>query len=125
MIDSKGLVASVSRFVQQHPMLSLQTAVPLSLARAMATDGVVLDKYFDMLENCQTQNTTFDKPGAIFNFDETGLPLNPKYAKVLQCVGTKNPSFVTGGDKYSGWEGSSIAHFRSAITSDFHSKKTW
>ena len=104
MIDSKGLVASVSngwweRFVQRHPTLSFQTAVPLSLARAMAMDGGVLDKYFDMLENCLTQNAIFDKPGAIFNCDETGVPLNPKCAKVVQRVGTKNPSFVTGGDK--------------------------
>ena len=82
--------------MQRHPTLSLRTAVPLSLARAMATDGGVLDKYF---ENCLTQNVIFDKPGAIFNCDETGLPLNPKCAKVVQRVGTKNSSFVTGGDK--------------------------
>ena len=87
------------RFVSRHPKLSLRTAVPLSLARAMATDEGVLGKYFDILEDCLVQNEIFDKAVAIFNCDETGLPLNPACGKVIEEKGSKNPSFITGGDK--------------------------
>ena len=104
IVNSKRIEATVTngwweRFVERHPQLSLRTAVPLSLARAMATDAGVLGKYFDILEECLIQNGIFDKAGMIFNCDETGLPLNPKCAKVVDKTGTKNPSFVTGGDK--------------------------
>ena len=47
----------------------------------MATDEGVLGKYFDTLEDCLVQNEIFDKAVAIFNCDETGLPLNPAYGK--------------------------------------------
>ena len=65
----------------------------------MATDSDVLSKYFDILEDCLTQNSIVDKPGVIFNCDESGLPLNSKCAKVVDKSGSKSPSFVTGGDK--------------------------
>ena len=104
MVESKGIKTTVSngwweRFIQRHSQLSLRAAVPLSLARAMATDPKVFQKYFDILEECLLQNSIFDKAGAIFNCDETGLPLNPACGKVLTKSGCKNPSFVTGGDK--------------------------
>ena len=104
IIDSKGIKATISngwweRFVKRYAQLSLRTAVPLSLARAMATDSGVLGKYFDILEECLIQNAIFDKPSSIFNCDETGLPLNTKCGKVVTKTGIKNPSFVTGGDK--------------------------
>ena len=52
IVDNKGIKATITngwweRFVQRHPHQSLHTAVPLSLARAMATDEGVLGKYFD------------------------------------------------------------------------------
>ena len=104
MIDNKGIRATVSngwweRFVGRNPQLSLRSAVPLSMARAMATDSDVISKYFDILEDCLTQNSILDKPGIIFNCDETGLPLNPKCTKIVDKTGSKNPCFVTGGDK--------------------------
>jgi len=43
----------------------------------MATDSEIVNKYFDMLEECLQQNDTLNKPGQIFNCDETGIPLNP------------------------------------------------
>ena len=104
IVDCKGIKATVTngwweRFVNRHPQLSLRTGVPLSLARAMATDQGVLGKYFDILEDCLVQNGIFDKAAAIFNCDETGLPLNPACGKIISEKGSKNPSFVTGGDK--------------------------
>jgi hypothetical protein len=54
IVNSKGIKATVTngwweRFVECHAQLSLRTAVPVSLARAMATDAGVLGKYFDIL----------------------------------------------------------------------------
>ena len=74
--------------------MSLRSAVPLSMARAMATDTDVLSKY---LEDCLTQNSILDKPGVIFNCDETGLPLNPKCAKVVEKTGSNNPALSLAG----------------------------
>lgn len=52
-----------------------------------------------MLEECLRQNDILDKPGNIFNCDETGLPLNPTCLKVVDKVGTKHPSYITSGSK--------------------------
>lgn len=51
-----------------------------------------------MLEDCLMQNGIYDRAGVIFNCDETGLPLNPKCSKVIDKVGAKNSSFVTGSE---------------------------
>ena len=101
ILDSKGIDTTVTngwweRFCQRHPDMTLRVAVPFSFARAMATDTEVLNRYFDMLEECLRENGIFNKPSSIFNCDECGFPLNPKCFKV---VGSKNPSHITGGDK--------------------------
>ena len=79
--------------------MTLKVAIPLSLARAMATDEDVLNRYFDMLEDCLCCNEIFDSPSRMFNCDETGLPLAPKSEKVVDKVGSKNPSFMSGSSK--------------------------
>ena len=104
IINKKGIDANVSngwweRFCQRHPSITLRAAVPFSLARAVASDSEVVNKYFDLLEECLQQNEILNKPGLIFNCDETGLPLNPTWLKVVDKVGSKNPSIVTSGDK--------------------------
>ena len=102
MVDAK-ISTTVSngwweRFSKRHPKITLRAAVPLSLARAIVSDGAVVCKYFDMLEECLRQNDIFDKPGNI-NCDETGLPLNPTCLKVVDKVGTKHPSYITSGSR--------------------------
>ena len=37
------------RFCQRHTNISHRTAVPLSMARAMATDRECIDRYYDLL----------------------------------------------------------------------------
>ena len=59
----------------------------------------MLHRYYDTLEDTLCKNDIFDDPAVIFNCDETGLALNPSCLRVVQEVGVKNPSFVTGGDK--------------------------
>uniref|UniRef100_A0A1X7SXY1 HTH CENPB-type domain-containing protein n=1 Tax=Amphimedon queenslandica TaxID=400682 RepID=A0A1X7SXY1_AMPQE len=104
-IQSKGLSdISISygwwqKFCSRHSELSLRTAVPLSLSRAMATDNSVIQKYFDILEDTLKENSLFNNPTRIFNCDETGLPLNPKSLKVVSGRGAKNVSQITGEGK--------------------------
>ena len=102
IFESKGLkMISVSyewwqRFCERHPELSLHTAVPLSVPRAMATDYDVLQKYFDILEDTLRKNLLFNHPSRIFNCDETVLQLNPE---VSSRRGAKNVSNITGEGK--------------------------
>ena len=104
IVESKGIETVVSsgwweRYIKRHPQIALRVAVPLSMARAMASDRDVIDRYFNMLEDCLRSNEILDKPARIFNCDETGVPLNPKSLKVVDRVGSKNPSYLTGGCK--------------------------
>ena len=45
------------------------------MARAMASDSEVIDRYFNMLEDCLRSNGILNKQACIFNCDETGVPL--------------------------------------------------
>ena len=74
----------------------MRSAVPLALARAVATDSAVISKYFDTLEECLQENKILNKPAVFFNCDETGMPLNPTCHKVIDKIGAKKPSYITG-----------------------------
>ena len=89
----------LERFRQRHPQLTLKTAVPLSQARAMATDSTILNNYFDMLQTCLEDNGICDVPNAIFNCDETGLPLCPPSSRVIDVKGSKHPVHTCSGNK--------------------------
>lgn len=104
ILFSKEITSTVSngwweRFCKRNPGITLRSAVPLSLARAAATDPEMLSRYFDTLEECLCSNEILDNPNAIYNCDETGLPLNPSALRTVQEIGAKNPSFITGGTK--------------------------
>ncbi len=104
VLNGKGLERSVTdgwwaRFSERHPSLSLRTAMPLSLARAMATDNEVLGRYYDLLEDTLVKNDLLNDPHRIYNCDETGIPLNPKPLKVIDLKKAKHPSYLTGDTK--------------------------
>ena len=87
-------------FIKRHPDITLRAPVPLSQARARATDEEVMDNYFDLLEaTLQEYYDLLGKPGQIFNLDESGFPLNPKPPKGVFDKGTKNSSAYCTGDK--------------------------
>jgi len=73
--------------------------MPLSQARAMATDEKVINQYFDILEDTLIENKILNDPHCLYNHDESGMPLNPKSLKVVDRVGAKNPSYLTGQGK--------------------------
>ena len=104
VVDGKGIECEVSngwweRFCQRNPNVSLRSAVPLSLSRAMASDPVVIENYYDELEDTLEDNDIFNRPAHIFNCDESGMPLSPKCPKMVCEMGSKNPSYLTGNDK--------------------------
>ena len=104
IIQGKGQSRTVSNgwwecFCKRHPDLTLRTPVPLSQARAKATDGEVMDSYFNLLEKTLDEYELREKPSQIFNMDESGFPLSPKPLKGMFEVGTKNAATVTSGDK--------------------------
>ena len=104
IVESKGIKAVVSngwweRYKERHPKLTLKSAMPLSYPRAMANDLDVFNRYFDMLQETLESNGILNYPTHIFNCDETGLALAPKCLKIVDKVGSKNPSYVTGNSK--------------------------
>ena len=86
-------------FIKRHPDITLRAPVPLSQARARATDEEVINNYFDLLEATLQEYDLLGKPGQIFNLDESGFPLNPKPPKGVFDKGTKNLSACCSGDK--------------------------
>lgn len=86
-------------FRKRHPDLSLRIPSTISKARALATDRASLDHYFDLLEETILENNLKDKPGQIYNLDETGMPLDPKSLKTIHSCGDKNPYTVSSGRK--------------------------
>ena len=44
-------------------------------------------------------NGILNNSSCIYNCDETGMPLSPKPLKVVDAVGAKNPSYITGDSK--------------------------
>ena len=104
IIDQKGIPRMITfgwwqRFCQRHEVLVLRSAASLSVQRAMASDPDALKLYFDTLEDTLKGNGILNKPMHIFNCDETGMPLNPKGAKVIAEKGSKNPSAISGDTK--------------------------
>ena len=72
IVDSKGIEKMVARgwwqkFCECHRELCHCTAVPLSVAGAMATDQNVLDRYFVMLTEALSDNGLIHRPVQIYN----------------------------------------------------------
>jgi hypothetical protein len=104
IMNDKGIECGVSegwwrRFNERHPDLAIRTAIPLSQARAMATDRVIIGKYFDLLEETLNENKIMNVANQIFNCDETGMPLSLKPLKVIDSRGSKHPSYITSDSK--------------------------
>ena len=103
IVNSKGIEKMVTRgwwqkFCERHRELCHRTAVPLSVARAMATDQNVLDHYFEMLTEALSDNDLLHQPAQIYNCDETGMPLGATSHKVVAKVNSKSCS-ITSNDK--------------------------
>lgn len=89
----------LSSFLVRNPELSIRQSEGVSIARAKGLNKIAVKEYFDLLKNVLEENGLIDKPGNIFNMDETGLQLNNKPGKVVALKGSKNVTSVTSGEK--------------------------
>ena len=73
----------VSNFLQRHG-LSLKKGGMMQLARKSVTsDPFVVFGFYDLLERIIEEKGLAEKPGAIYNMDETGFPTDPSKAKTM------------------------------------------
>ena len=97
VVLSKGRQVSISNgwweaFIKRYPFLTLRTAEKLPYAHSIAGNTDVINNYFDLLEQTLVDNKLMDKPSHIFNYDETGLPLEHKLSSI---VAVKHPRSIT------------------------------
>lgn len=86
-------------FLRRHPDISVRKGEGVSVARAQGLSKEVVKQYFDLLQCVLTENHLTNKPGHIFNVDETGLQLNNRPGHVLAEKGSKNVPVITSGEK--------------------------
>lgn len=86
-------------FLRRHPDLSIRKAEGVSLGRGEGMNRVDVGNYFKLLQETLEQNELFNKPGCIYNVDETGLQLNNRPGNVLAEKGAKDVVTVTSGEK--------------------------
>ena len=86
-------------FLERNRDLSVRKSEGVSLARARGMNRKDVANYFELLENTLQENLLLDKPGSIFNMDETGLQLNNRPEHVIAEKGSKNIAAVTSGEK--------------------------
>ena len=60
---------------------------------------MVLNTYFQLLEETLIENDLLRSPGQIFNVDENGFPLEPKPEPIIAERGCKHPFVQTSGNK--------------------------
>ena len=102
--DHRGVPTTVShgwweRFCARHPNITLRAAANLSHRRFKGASPEAVTVYFEELEETLSQNDLLDKPGQIFNLDESGMPLDPKSTKAVTEKGSKDPSSISSGNK--------------------------
>ena len=101
--DRWGVTCVVShgwweRFCQRHPSICLRIPTTLSHVQVKGASPEAIGAYFDTLEET-SRNDLLDKPGQVFNMDETGVPLDPKSMKAIAEKGMKDPSYVSSGHR--------------------------
>lgn len=86
-------------FLTRNPNLSVRKSEGVSVARARGMNRKCVDEYFKLLEKIINENGVAEKPGNIFNMDETGLQINNRPGEVVAIKGSKNVTSITSGEK--------------------------
>ncbi|KAB0804450.1 hypothetical protein PPYR_02087 [Photinus pyralis] len=60
-------------FLRRNYQLSVRKAESVSLARGLGMTRARVNSYFNLLQSVLQKYNLFEKPGHIFNMDETGL----------------------------------------------------
>ncbi len=87
------------KFLKRNPFLSLRTGDSTAGVRMDAVNTENMDMYFDLLRSV-FDDFGFDQfPEAIYNMDETGVPLTPRPPKIIAKKGQKKVRYRTSGQK--------------------------
>ncbi|CAH1981192.1 unnamed protein product [Acanthoscelides obtectus] len=86
-------------FLQRNSRLSVRKAEGVSIDRSLGMNKKDIEAYFQLLENTLIGNDLMNKPGHIYNMDETGLQLNNRPGHVIVKKGSKNIASISSGEK--------------------------
>ena len=100
----KGLLRkcriSDRHFIERQPQLSLRKGDSTAFVHMDAMKKQQeLDNYYITLKNILTENNFMDKPGKIYNVDESGMPLNHCSPHVIARRGQRKVRYCTSGNK--------------------------
>ena len=87
------------KFKKRNPSISLRSGDSTAGVRMSAVNSENINYYFDLLEEVFEQYGFDDHPEAIYNMDETGMPLEPRPPKVVAKKGQKKVRYQTSGQK--------------------------
>ncbi|KAB0804493.1 hypothetical protein PPYR_01463 [Photinus pyralis] len=85
----------LNAFLRRNPDISVRKSEGVSIARSQAMNRQEVEAYFELLRTTLEEHNLFDKPGHIYNMDESGLQLNSRPGHVLAAKGSKAVSTVT------------------------------
>ncbi|XP_050304919.1 uncharacterized protein LOC126742315 [Anthonomus grandis grandis] len=84
---------------KRRPEISIRKSENTSIARALGMSRETVNIYFLDIQRIMTEHNFYDKPGHIFNTDETGLQLNTRAGQVLAEQGSKCVPSLSPGKK--------------------------
>ena len=85
--------------MKRHPNLSLHSGDSTAGVRMDALSKKNLESYFELLKSVYDKYDFYGHPEAIYNMDETGVPLEPRPPKVVARRGQKKVRYRTSGTK--------------------------
>ncbi|KAB0790069.1 hypothetical protein PPYR_15615, partial [Photinus pyralis] len=86
-------------FLRRNKELTIRKSESVSTARSLAMNRSNVETYFSWLERTLTENDLMNKPGHIFNIDETDLQLNTRPEHVIAAKGSKNVVSISSAEK--------------------------
>ena len=86
------------KFKKRNPSISLRSGDSTAGVRMNAVNSENIHYYFDLLEEVFEEYGFADHPEAIYNMDETGMPLEP-HPKIVAKKGQKKVRYQTSGQK--------------------------
>lgn len=85
--------------MKRHPDLRLRSGDSTANIRMDALSKKNIDAYFELLKEVYDKYEFYGHPEAIYNMDETGVPLEPRPPKVIAKKGQKKVRYRTSGTK--------------------------
>ena len=87
------------KFLERNPSIRLRSGDSTAGIRLDAVNPENLNNYFDQLKQIYDEFNFEEHPEAIYNMDETGVPLEPRPPKVVAAKGQKKVRYQTSGKK--------------------------